>query len=69
MACRQLASPEEQIRELQEKLRRFTEFAIAHELWEVMFLNDDGFWFDQMPRDILKKFEEVQRLRNQAMGV
>lgn len=69
MSCNQLASPEEQIRQLQERLKSFTIFALAHEEWEAAALNDDGPWIDNMPEDIHDKFMEVQKLRNEALGI
>lgn len=69
MSCRQLATPEEQVRQLTERLRAFTEFALAQQQWEADVLDDDGPWFDQMPEPLLQRFEEIQRLRNKALGV
>lgn len=67
MRCIQLTSPEEQIRQLTDKLRKFTDFALAHEDWEADVLDDHSPWFDQMPEELTDSFDEVQRLRNLAM--
>jgi hypothetical protein len=69
MGCVQLSSPEERIRILTEKLRKFTDFAIAQMEWEAAVLNDDSPWFDRMPEAFMEKFEEVQRLRKEAMPI
>jgi hypothetical protein len=67
VACVPLSSPEERIQELTERLKRFTEFAIAHMEWDAMVLSEDGPWIDLVPGYFWRKFEEVQRLRNLAM--
>jgi hypothetical protein len=67
--CYQLATPEEQIRQLQDRVRAFAEFALAQGDWEGMVLDDDGPWFDRMPGAARDKYDEVQRLRNRALSL
>lgn len=68
MACVLLSTPEEQIRQLREQIKKFTDFALAHQEFEAAMLNDDSPWFESMPEDVHVKMEEVQSLRNQALG-
>lgn len=67
--CENLSGPGDRIRELEGRIRAFTEFALAQEEWEATILTEEDPWFDLMPEESREGFEEVQRLRNKAMGL
>jgi len=59
---------EERVAYLTERVRLLTAFAEAQERWEAEALLSDGDWFDEMPDKLMTGLENLQELRNQALG-
>lgn len=57
------------MRELEQRLKVFTEFAMAHREWEENVLTYGGSWCDEMIEQFKDEFEHVQTLRKRALGV
>jgi hypothetical protein len=64
--CIQLAPSDEVVRQLTEKVKRFTEYALAHGELESMIVKADGVW-DNLPDAVYRKMIEVQDLRHKAL--
>lgn len=59
---------EVRVSELEDRLRKLTDFARAHEKLEASILTDGGSWVEEMFEQFQPEFEKVQKLRNDAIG-
>lgn len=64
MSCEGPASSGNRVAELEDRLKLFVKFALAHEEWEAKLLTDGGSHVDQLIDD---DFKRLQRLRNEAV--
>lgn len=69
MSCISLDTPESRIRELEEKLKRFAEFATAFEEFEWSALSSDGKWFEEMPAKVREDYKRAQAYRSRASAL
>lgn len=69
MGCISTDTPESRTRELEEKLKRLTEFAEAFEELEWQILSSEGGWFETMPTKVRLDYQRVQALRSRAKSL
>lgn len=69
MACIPLETDESRIRDIEQRLKAFRAFAVAHMNLEAKFLTDGGSWVDEMIEQFRDEVDEVGSLRNKAMRI